>query len=110
MFAAVVDLVVRVGWGSRGNSLLATGGAGSSSGLAIVRRFSRLEGAVDGRNCSLPDLLDQSFRDNALFVTDSSRNKVRSEDWQSYWSAVASIVGTLLVRVRKEGAELLLSR
>ena len=84
LFAAVVDLVVTVGWGrvkSLWRGLRATG-TGSSSVLAVVRRFSRLEDAVDRRNCSLPDLLNQSCKDIDLLLTDSSRNsfKIRSDD------------------------------
>ena len=55
---------------------------GSSSVLAVIRRFSRLEDAVDRQNCSLPALLNQSCKDIDLFVTDSSRNSfnIHSDD------------------------------
>ena len=76
LFAADIDLVVMVGCGrvgAVGGGLLAAD-TGSPSVPAVVRRFSRLEFAVDMRNCSLPALLNQSCKDIDLFVTDSSRN------------------------------------
>ena len=76
LLAADIDLVVMVGWGRVGalsGGLLAAE-TGSSSVLTVVCRFSRLEDAVDMRNCSLPALLNQSCKDIDLFVTDSSRN------------------------------------
>ena len=89
-------IVVTVGWGRVGSlsgCLLATG-AGPSSRIDVARGLSRLKGVVDRRNCILPDLWNQSCRGIALFVTDSSRNsfRIRSDDWQSCWSAIACVV------------------
>ena len=96
LFAADIDLVVTVGRGRVGalsGSLLATDTV-SSSVLAVVRWFLRLEDAVDRRNCSLPALLNQSCKDIDLLLTDSSRKsfKIRSDDWQSCccWSVIPS--------------------